>query len=256
MRLACLLLAVSCTTPAAPTVLAQAEPTHVDIPIDTKLSPLTGEWMEKQGEISFTPPLGATEARPLVVALHGAGDRPEWSCAEWREITGGHALIACPHGGPFGNAYAWTSMAEIEQRALAAEADARAKYGVYVDPGPPLLVAFSQGARLASILARKHPEHWPVVVLLEGGYDETKWAFGPAFAKGGKRILFACSTYDCAKGYADAARSMAAAKVDGRIADFGNLGHHMGLSVRERMRAELRWVVRDDERWEAWLESP
>lgn len=259
MRLACLLLLlVSCTTGTAPAVV-RAEPktnTELEASIEPKLAPLTGEWMEKQGDMTFTPPIGATEARPLIVALHGAGDCPEWSCAEWRDITRAYALVACPHGGPFGKAYAWTSVAEIEERALAAEADARAKYGPYVDPGPPLLVAFSQGARLASILARKHPEHWPVVVLLEGGYDETKWAFGPAFAKGGKRILFACSTYDCAKGYADGARSTTAAKVDARVADLGNLGHHMGPSVRDGMRAQLRWVIRDDERWEAWLESP
>jgi pimeloyl-ACP methyl ester carboxylesterase len=239
---------------------ARAEPEIVAAPIPEpvtpKLAALTGEWIEHRGDGWFIPPLGATEARPLVVAIHGAGDRPEWACAEWRGITDAYAVITCPHGDAFGAGYAWSSVEQLEERARSAELDARARYGAYVDPGPPILVGFSQGARLASIIARKHPDRWPVVAIVEGGYDETKWGFGAAFAKGGKRVLFACSTWHCAEGFRDGERSSIAAKVDVRVADLGNLGHHMGASVRDGLRTQFRWLVRDDERWESWLESP
>jgi predicted esterase len=259
MRHACLLvLFVACNhhdlPRAEPATSAPPAPSEPAPP--PKLTPLAGEWIEHQGDQWFIPPLGATEARPLVVAVHGAGDRPEWSCAEWRDITSAYAVIACPHGEPFGAGYAWTSVDQLEARVRSAELEARARYGAYVDPGAPILVGFSQGARLVSIVARKHPDHWPVVVMLEGGYDETKWGFGPAFAKGGKRVLFACSTYHCADGFTEGARSSRSAKVDARVADLGNLGHHMGPAVRSGVREQFRWLVRDDERWEAWLESP
>jgi pimeloyl-ACP methyl ester carboxylesterase len=255
-RHACLLLVlVNCTHPE-PRARAEAPPAPIEDAGDAKLAPLAGEWIEHRGDGWFIPPLGATEARPLIVAIHGAGDRPEWACAEWRDITSAYAMITCPHGDAFGAGYAWSSVDQLDARARAAELDARAKYGAYVDPGPPILVGFSQGARLASIVARKHPDHWPVVALVEGGYDETKWGFGPAFAKGGKRVLFACSTWHCADGFRDGERSSIAAKVDARVADLGNFGHHMGTPVRDGLRTQFRWLVRDDERWEAWLESP
>jgi pimeloyl-ACP methyl ester carboxylesterase len=241
----------------ASTTAASVAAVHEEVPpLPPGLAPLEGSPLEKRGDIVFAPPIGATEPRPVVVVLHGAGDRPEWECNAWRVITQGYALVACPHGSPFGDAYAWSSLTELETRALAAEAAAHEHYASYVAAGPAILAGFSQGARLVSVVARKHPDHWPVVIVTEGGYDETKWAFGPAFAKGGKRILFACSTWHCAPGFADAAASSRAAKVDARVADFGNVGHHMGTNVQDHMREELRWLVRDDERWEAWLESP
>jgi pimeloyl-ACP methyl ester carboxylesterase len=248
-------LVASCTHRDIP----HAEPKMAvvqDEPGEARLEPLGGEWLQTFDDVAVSVPLGATEPRPLVVAAHGAGDRPEWACGEWRGVTDAHSFIACPHGSPFRDAYAWASVEQIEQRLLDAESKARAHFGAYVDPGPAILVGFSQGARLAAVIARRHPEHWPVVALLEDGYDETAWAFGPAFAKGGKRFLFACSTFDCAKGFAAAARSSASATVDARVGDLGNLGHHMGPAVTRGMHPHFRWLVGDDPRWEAWLESP
>lgn len=249
-----LLLLVACShAPGAsvrpePAARIQEEPEIVVV--DAGLAPIAGEWLETLGEVKVSVPLGATSARPLIVAAHGAGDRPEWACSGWRGVTDAYAFIACPHGSPFGDAYAWSSLEQIEQRILDAEQVARARWPSYIDPGPIILVGFSQGARLVSVLARKHPDRWSSVVLLEGGYDETAWAFGPAFAKGGKRIVLACSTWHCAEGFEGGAKSLRDAHVDSRLVDLGNLGHHMGPTVTNGMHEPWRWLVRDDPRWE------
>src|SRR5262249_55456731 len=52
------------------------------------------------GEATVSVPLGATEARPLLIALHGNFDRPEWQCGTWRGITHGYPFIVCPRGVP------------------------------------------------------------------------------------------------------------------------------------------------------------
>src|SRR5437868_13039508 len=45
-------------------------------------------------------PVGATERRPLVLALHGNYDRPEWQCSVWRETMKGYPFVLCPRGVP------------------------------------------------------------------------------------------------------------------------------------------------------------
>src|ERR1700742_3291460 len=55
-----------------------------------ELAPLgNASWIERLeppgGNVLFvTPPVGAREPRPVVVAVHGAGDRAEWACGGWR----------------------------------------------------------------------------------------------------------------------------------------------------------------------------
>src|SRR5271165_1233900 len=41
-------------------------------------------------------PTGATGKRPVVVVIHGAGDRPDWQCGGWRRATSGFPFIVCP----------------------------------------------------------------------------------------------------------------------------------------------------------------
>src|SRR5690606_15835456 len=99
-------------------------------------------------------PLGATEKRPVVVALHGNYDRPEWQCEIWRGITGGFAFVLCPRGIPRAGApksedrweYAGVDKTEKE---LVAGLEALAKrYPSWVDEGPVLFTGFSLGAIL------------------------------------------------------------------------------------------------------------
>jgi hypothetical protein len=49
-------------------------------------------------EAVVAPPLETSEARPVVVVLHGMGDRPEPHCEAWRAVTRAHAFVLCPRG--------------------------------------------------------------------------------------------------------------------------------------------------------------
>lgn len=86
-------------------------------------------WMERLelpgGRAAFVSvPLGTTTLRPIMVAAHGAGDRPEWACGAWRGITESRPFVVCPQGAPLGNGtFYWRSaehFAETVELALAA----------------------------------------------------------------------------------------------------------------------------------------
>ncbi|HEY4106246.1 MAG TPA: hypothetical protein VGM44_20240, partial [Polyangiaceae bacterium] len=86
-----LLIAALCTacrtkhhTPELPPLRADAWLTELDV--------------EGFGKAALAVPLGATEPRPIVIALHGAADRPEWACGAWRSIAGPQPFVLCPRG--------------------------------------------------------------------------------------------------------------------------------------------------------------
>ena len=84
----------------APTVDASAVEARAPLggfPANLDLVPPAGA-KEKTRYGMVTVPLGAREPRPLVVALHGGSDRPEWACSAWRSISEGHAFVVCPRG--------------------------------------------------------------------------------------------------------------------------------------------------------------
>src|SRR5690348_14619318 len=46
------------------------------------------------GEVAWiSAPVGAREKRPVIVGVHGAGDRPDWACSAWREVAANHAFV-------------------------------------------------------------------------------------------------------------------------------------------------------------------
>jgi predicted esterase len=223
------------------------------------LAPLGGVWLEwltrpDGSRAAVSVPLGATTRRPVIVAAHGAGDRPEWSCGGWRGVTDAYSFIVCPEGSPFGGGFAWSSVEQLDSRARMAEQALREHYSAYVDPGPAVLAAFSQGARLSAVVAARHPKRWARVALLEGGWAESA-AMASGFSGGKGRVLLACSTRGCTGRFARSLAALQRARVDVRFAHLGDFGHHMGPTVTGTMRRQWRWLVRDDERWEAWLEE-
>jgi poly(3-hydroxybutyrate) depolymerase len=216
------------------------------------LAPLSGTWIENitldDGSDAFvTPPVGATEARPLVVAIHGAEDHPDWACSEWRTVVDAHAFVVCPHGSPYRTAFVWTSVDQLDKRVMAAISSVRAKYGAYVDPGTVVYAGFSQGATLAPYVVARHASVFPVVALDEGAYASASAA--PAL----KRALLACSTWNCENGFTDGARLLARGGTDVHVAKLGNLGHTMDGRAMAALHQQWKWLVRDDTRWTTWV---
>jgi predicted esterase len=201
-------------------------------------------------------PLDAREKRPLVIALHGDLDKPEWACATWRSATEGYPFILCPRGTHHVDypkmdiwTFAWlqTTRKEIETAVKAA----RERYGAYISDGPVVLAGFSLGAVMAAHLMRESPAEFPVGILAEGS---TLRDWSPILAKlygdgGGKRVLFACSQKDCRNQTMTALDWFDQSGVTTSIAYAGNLGHVFGPELSEAIRAKWDWLTDGDARW-------
>jgi predicted esterase len=268
LKIATTALLLACNTAEPPAVATRpavvahaplvAAPTAPSKPVG--LAPLGGNdalldtvTLDDGSEAQVALPIGATTARPLVVGVHGSGDRPDWSCAEWRNVVDAYAFVVCPHGSAFGAAFAWSTVEQLDRRVIAAIAAVRAKYGAYVDAGPAIYAGFSQGATLAPYVVRRHAGVFPMIALDEGGYAQAS-DFGATFVRGGgRRALLSCSTFGCENDFSASERTLARSGVDVRVSKLGPFGHTMNGRATSALREQWKWLVRDDDRWKPWL---
>ena len=206
---------------------------------------------------TLSAPLGAQQQRPIVIALHGNYDRPEWQCAVWREVTQGYPWVLCPRGVPRADAKAldrWTyaGAPKLAEEIAAGLAALAAAYPDYVDTKKPMLAGFSLGAILGvQLLSKKQREpSYPVSVLVEGGYKGWNKASAKAFSEqGGKRVLFACGQSACEHASRQAAKVLTKYGISAEVVSGGNVGHTYDGAVAEAIEAKWRWLVGDDTRF-------
>jgi hypothetical protein len=217
------------------------------------LPPLGGAWSERLpvagfGDATVSVPLGATSPRPVLLGVHGRGDRPEWACGEWRGVTNAYPFSLCPHGVP-ANAGPNVGLSFADPQRTLREIDAglsalRARFGRYVAKGPMIYAGFSQGAFLGRTIATDDPARFPVAVLAEGG--QTRWTADLAarfLRGGGKRLLFVCSTAACEAATPPALAVLRRAGVEATSISAGHIGHGVDDRVVSAMRAEWPWVT-------------
>ncbi len=201
-------------------------------------------------------PMGATERRPVLVALHGNYDQPESQCQVWRAITRAFPFILCTRGIPRADApkgedrWTYGALGKVEQELEAGLKALTAAFPDHVHPGPVVFTGFSLGAILGARIIRKDPERYPRAVLVEGGYKS--WAPGNArkYAEaGGQRVLFACGQAACQHAAKTPVRWLDAAKLPSRVVINGNIGHTYGGPVSEAIVGAWNWFVEGDERW-------
>ena len=200
-------------------------------------------------------PLGAREPRPIMVALHGGSDHPEWACGAWRGITNAYPFLVCPRGvGTNESSLAWSSPADTKARIARAIAATKRTFGTWVREGPIVLVGFSMGATQAALLARSEPQLYRRVALAESAYaPEAAMAFAqPWAAGGGQRAVFLCTTLGCEGPYRTAARNVAHHGVPARLDIAGTNEHGMWDVVVRSMRRDWPWLVEGAEGWEAY----
>jgi hypothetical protein len=245
-------------------VALTSAPDAAQRPPEKALPPLSdAQWLERlelgKGAVALVSvPLGAAEPRPVMVAVHGSGDRPDWACGEWRGVTDAYPFIVCPEGSPSrGDRYAWGSSAQIQKIIDLALPALRARFGAYVMDGPMLYAGFSAGVIYGAGVVRRDPSAFPRLMLSEGGYDQLD---DPAFAKafatgGGRRVLLGCSTHgSCITGYGGAKRLLERAGVDVRLNDAGNLGHTLEARVTASLRTDWPWLVEGAKGWEGYVQ--
>jgi hypothetical protein len=237
----------------------------VEVPTTTaRLAPLRGEWMEKielpDGGLAYVaPPVGATEARPVVVAVHGAIDDAGLMCSAWRLVADVYPFVVCPAGTTIRkDTYVWGSSDQIRKRVNEAIAAVRSRYGEHVARGPAVYAAFSQGANMAGPVLEKSAKLTPRAILSEGGYRAFDRAgSASAFARnGGERVMFSCSQPGCARWFDAPRAALERGGVPVSVVDCGPHGHSMPPPVRERLNAVLPWLVEGMPGWEGYASAP
>jgi hypothetical protein len=151
------------------------------------------------GKAALAVPLGATAPRPIVIALHGTADRPEWACGAWRGIAGPAPFVLCPRGVQrsdfaaadprytFGTVEATTAELRAGLTALKRE------FGAHVAPGAVVFAGFELGADRVAAIAQQEPTFFARLALVDPAPSTWPSPQAALFGReGGERVLFAC----------------------------------------------------------------
>lgn len=198
------------------------------------------------GDAQVAPPRGIRAPRPVLVALHGYGDRPDWQCGAWTGITKGAVFVLCPQGlklqGSPGN-FAFGGVDATEREVLAALESLRKRFAGYV-AGEVVLVGFSLGAARAAHLAERNPSLFSRVALVEGGTKAWSPRASARFERGGgKRLLLVCSQLGCEAPLRALARRSRGPETEVRVEYLGPLGHTMGPTVTRKLVEPWQWLA-------------
>jgi len=169
-----------------------------------KLSSLRAEaWLVELevpgfGKAALAVPLGANEPRPIVIALHGAADRPEWACAALRSIAGPDPFVLCPRGVARADfsapdaRYTFGSVDDTARELRAALAALKQRFGVYVAAGPVVCSGFELGADHVARIAVQEPPFFARLLLIEPSPASWPTSQAALFGRaGGQRVIFA-----------------------------------------------------------------
>ena len=153
------------------------------------------------GQAKVALPVGARGPRPIVIALHGVADRPEWACGALRGIAGPAPFVLCPRGVqradlPATDArYSFGSADDTARELRAALTELKREYSAYIAPGPVIFAGFERGADLAVAIARQEPVFFSRLLLIEASTGTWPPSHAAIFARqGGARVLFAGSS--------------------------------------------------------------
>ena len=228
----------------------------------TGLPPLVGEPLVALEVPGFSPaivalPLGASSRKPVVVALHGNFDRPDWQCSVWAPIVAARAFVLCPRGAARRDVpKSWDRWEYHSGKAVQAELDAgiaalHARFGEYVDDGPLLFIGFSLGAIYGVPLVQKFPERFPRAVIIEGGLGAWSAATAKRYVKGGgQRLLIACGQLDCMARIKTLVPALERAGLPTRGGGSPRAGHTYDGPVADVVAQNFQWLVEGDPRFE------
>jgi len=202
------------------------------------------------------PPQDSKARRPVVVALHGNYDRPEWNCEALPELVEGRAWLLCLRGVPRRDTprelNRWTYgarsrvMAEIDAALRALEA----RYPGRVDAATPLLAGFSLGAIYSARFAVAHPARFPRLYLVEGSHKVWTRRNMRRFARGGGRaVLFGCGRKGCGAWSRRLCKGLSRLKVSCAEVTVPTLGHSYTDPLPRRALPLFRKMVAEDTRW-------
>lgn len=191
--------------------------------------------------------------RPVVVALHGNFDRPEWMCGFWAGVVRGRAFLLCPRGIPRADApgqdrWELPLAGPLGREIAAARRALAARFEGRLDDGPDVYVGFSQGAHRVSRMAEARPEAFPRIQLVEGG--ATFWRGPVRWARSRGRVAFVCAVRWCeTRGRASVAR-LARAPAEARLERREGVHHDLRV-MAPAIRETFEWLIEGDARFGA-----
>jgi predicted esterase len=205
----------------------------------------------------------ADGAGPVLVATHGAWDRPEWHCSLWGRITRGRAFVLCPRGKPANptaaaadQGFYYVDHLHLDAEVAAAFAALVRRYGDRVDASKPVYAGFSQGAIQGAVMLHRPSVHFARAVLVEGGYGGYhEWGSKAAASfrsAGGERVLLACGREQCAKTSQATTATLERAGVASRIVYVPGVGHSYGDGMEDALARTFAWVAEGDARFAAF----
>jgi hypothetical protein len=194
-----------------------------------------------------------------MVGLHGAGDRAEWSCGEWRGVTDAFSFVFCPHGNA-SHLY-WDTPQTARAQIAEGHAYVATAFAPYFQAsGPPaILAAFSAGTSMAVSLVRAGLLQPEALVLVEGAYDAVA---DDGFAemlerRHVRRILLVCTTRGvCPRTYLGALPRVKKRNVEARVNLASEREHGMYPEVISSIKKDWPWLVRDLEGWQEYAPAP
>jgi predicted esterase len=199
---------------------------------------------------------------PLLVAAHGAWDRPEPHCQLWRRVTKGRGFILCPRGKrtnrhtpPEHAAYFYPDHFALSREVLAAIDALSARYPEKLDRSAAVWAGFSQGAIHGALVVALHPTVFTRAALVEGGngfFNEWSPFAARKYARGGgQRVLFGCGSPYCVRTAQRCAGYLEATGVAAFVTHAEGAGHSYGPTMERRLSEHFDWLVADDPRWAA-----
>jgi predicted esterase len=196
----------------------------------------------------FFSPAGDAE-RPLVVAAHGAGGSPDWECEYWRRLTHDKAFLVCLRGTAMGGDSFYFKNHYALRDELAAAISAARAHAPRIAPGGGIYAGFSQGASMGSLVVTTQAQQLPYVILIEG-FEQWNVALGRSFErKGGKGVLFACGTAQCATKAEKSQLALRNTTLRARARHAPGAGHTPLGPVQQAVTENLAWLVEGDALW-------
>ena len=199
--------------------------------------------------------------RPVVVALHGNFDRPEWMCAAWARFVQGRAFILCPRGRPRTDAPSldrWElPHAHLLRREIAAGRRALAARfpGRIDDSAPDVYVGFSQGAHRIARMAAGDPSRYPRIQLVEGGNALFRVPGAQRYARQPGRAAVVCALPWCATRGQILVRTLEQGRASGRTERIP-AAHHDIPTMAPAIQRTFDWLVEDDPRFATGRADP
>ena len=195
--------------------------------------------------VLFLPPdHEPSKPAPVLIALHGFGDRANGTPTQWRRLAAKRGVVlVLPQGvRRAGPGYSWHSADEADT-ILGLTLDWLDER-VAVDREHLVLSGFSQGGFMAMALGARHPELFAGVIPVAGGYIPEIDAPQPASGRGEPRFYFMVgSKDDAASQNRLAAADFTAAGYEVELRVLPGVGHVFPRETSRELRKALAFAL-------------